>query len=64
VQSNSCRHIGNSSKTLIPIGKRSKQMIEAPTTENTRRAMERAHEERAQAMRDAWNWLFHSNSSR
>lgn len=34
-------------------------MIEATTNTAARSAMQRAHEERAQAMRDAWNWLFH-----
>ena len=33
-------------------------MIEATTHTATRKAMQRAHEERAQAMRDAWLWLF------
>ena len=33
-------------------------MIEAPITTTARNAMQRAHEERAQAMRDAWRWLF------
>jgi hypothetical protein len=35
-------------------------MIEAPITTTSRNAMIRAHEERAQAMRDAWRWLFPS----
>jgi hypothetical protein len=33
-------------------------MFEAPTTSTARSAMQRAHEERAQAMRNAWRWLF------
>lgn len=33
-------------------------MFEAPTNTETRNAMQRAHEERAQAMKDAWRWLF------
>ena len=37
-------------------------MLEATTNPTTRTAMQRAHEERAQAMRDAWRWLFHSSS--
>lgn len=36
-------------------------MFEATTNRDTRNAMQRAHEERAQAMKDAWNWLFHSS---
>ncbi len=39
-------------------------MIEAPTNENARQAMQRAHEERSQALRDAWSWLFSSHVSR
>lgn len=39
-------------------------MIEASTNRSTKTAMHRAHEERAQAMKDAWNWLFASNRSR
>ena len=39
-------------------------MIEATTNQTARNAMQRAHEERAQAMRDAWNWLFASKVSR
>ena len=39
-------------------------MIEATTNEKARHAMQRAHEERSQALRDAWHWLFHSNGSR
>lgn len=39
-------------------------MIEAATSENLRKAMERAHEERSQALRDAWHWLFPSNKAR
>ncbi len=33
-------------------------MMEATTNPAARDAMQRAHEERAQAIRDAWNWLF------
>lgn len=33
-------------------------MFEATTRRDTRDAMQRAHEERAQAMKSAWNWLF------
>ena len=39
-------------------------MFEAATTHETRNAMKRAHEERAQAMRDAWHWLFPNKGSR
>lgn len=39
-------------------------MIEAPTRQIHREAMQRAHEERGQIVRDAWNWLFPSNSAR
>ena len=34
-------------------------MIEPTTDPATRRAFRVAHEERARAVRDAWNWLFH-----
>ncbi len=37
-------------------------MLEATTNPIARTAMQRAHEERAQAMRDAWRWLFASSS--
>ena len=33
-------------------------MIENPTTIETFNAMHRAHEARAEAMRNAWAWLF------
>lgn len=36
-------------------------MFETPTNTLMRNAMIRAHEERAQAMKDAWNWLFSSS---
>ncbi len=36
-------------------------MFEAATDTATRNAMQRAHEERAQAMKDAWSWLFSSS---
>lgn len=39
-------------------------MIEATTNVNTREAIRRAHEERAQAARHAWAWLFHPATSR
>lgn len=39
-------------------------MIEAPTTERTREAMKRAHEERSLALKAAWHWLFPSNGAR
>lgn len=39
-------------------------MIEAPTDQNTRDALKRAHEERGQVLRDAWRWLFPSTDSR
>jgi hypothetical protein len=39
-------------------------MIEAPTTERSRAALQRAHAERGQALKDAWNWLFASTWSR
>lgn len=35
-------------------------MIEMTTNPAARRAMERAHEERARAIRNAWSWLFGS----
>lgn len=35
-------------------------MTEATTTRATKTAMQRAHEERAQAMRNAWHWLLSS----
>lgn len=35
-------------------------MFEATTTSGTRDAIHKAHEERAQALRDAWHWLFAS----
>ena len=37
-------------------------MFEATANQQARSAMQRAHEERAQAMRDAWRWLFDSSS--
>lgn len=33
-------------------------MTEATSNPATKNAMQRAHEERAQAMKDAWSWLF------
>jgi hypothetical protein len=39
-------------------------MFEASSTRETYNAMQRAHEERAQAMKDAWNWLFSGNKTR
>lgn len=33
-------------------------MIEAATSEDIRAAMERAHQERSQALRAAWHWIF------
>jgi len=39
-------------------------MFEASTSRTAKNAMQRAHEERAQAMKDAWNWLFASTRSR
>lgn len=36
-------------------------MFEASTDATTRDAMQRAHEERAQAMKGAWHWLFPSS---
>ena len=39
-------------------------MIEATTNPNARDAMQRAHQERAKMISDAWNWLFSSNTSR
>lgn len=39
-------------------------MIEAPTNPTHRAALKRAHEERGQVVRDAWSWLFTSNSAR
>lgn len=36
-------------------------MFEATTDRITRNAMQRAHEERAQAMKSAWHWLFPSS---
>lgn len=36
-------------------------MFEATTHRDTRDAMQRAHEERAQAMKAAWQWLFSSS---
>ena len=39
-------------------------MIEAPTNENIRAAMERAHQERSQVLVEAWRWLFPSTVSR
>ncbi len=38
-------------------------MIEATTNPAARNAMNAAHEERAQAMRDAWRWLFGSKAT-
>lgn len=35
-------------------------MIEMTTNPAARRAMDRAHMERAQALRTAWGWLFGS----
>jgi hypothetical protein len=39
-------------------------MIEASANPDTRRAMQAAREERAQAMKNAWQWLFSSSVSR
>ncbi len=39
-------------------------MFEAATTERTRAALQRAHQERGQILRDAWDWLFPSSVSR
>lgn len=39
-------------------------MIEATTNPAARNAMQNAHEERAKAMKDAWNWLFGDKASR
>lgn len=39
-------------------------MFEAPTNDVARDAMKRAHEERSQAIRDVWHWLFPSGMSR
>lgn len=39
-------------------------MIETPTNEKTRAAMERAHEERSRALVEAWHWLFPSSGAR
>ncbi|ABG32888.1 hypothetical protein SAMN05443635_11915 [Roseobacter denitrificans OCh 114] len=39
-------------------------MIETPTDEKTRAAMERAHQERSQVLVEAWRWLFPSKVSR
>lgn len=39
-------------------------MIEAPTTARSRTAMQRAHDARAEAMRDMWSWLFPSRRGR
>ncbi len=39
-------------------------MIEATTNENARLAMQRAHKERGQALRYAWQWLFPASASR
>ena len=33
-------------------------MIEAPTTASGRAAVKRAHQARAEALREGWNWLF------
>lgn len=38
--------------------------MEAPTTERSRIAMKRAHEERSLALKAAWHWLFPSRKSR
>lgn len=38
-------------------------MIEAPINEKARIAMKRAHEERGQILRDAWQWLFASSDA-
>lgn len=37
-------------------------MLEATTNTAARNAMTTAHEERALAMKSAWNWLFHRSS--
>ncbi len=37
-------------------------MLEATTNPAARNAMNDAHAERAQAMKDAWNWLFHRSN--
>ncbi len=37
-------------------------MFEATTHQMTRKAIERAHEARAEAITDAWNWLFGGKS--
>jgi hypothetical protein len=55
-------HIGFTSGTLKQSQKRMPKMIEATSNPSARSAMNRAHEERAQAMRDAWNWLFHATA--
>ncbi|GIT87900.1 hypothetical protein ROBYS_29160 [Roseobacter sp. OBYS 0001] len=39
-------------------------MIETPTNEKTRAAIERAHYERSQVLVEAWHWLFPSTVSR
>ena len=39
-------------------------MIEASTTERSRIAMKRAHEERSLALKAAWHWLFPYKTSR
>ena len=39
-------------------------MFEASTDKTVRNAMQRAHEERSKAIRDAWHWLFPSANSR
>lgn len=36
-------------------------MFETPTNATTRAAIERAHQERSQALRNAWGWLFASD---
>ena len=33
-------------------------MFEAATDKKTRDAIQRAHDERSQVLRDAWQWLF------
>jgi hypothetical protein len=39
-------------------------MFEVPINDIAREAMKRAHEERSQVIRNAWQWLFPSATSR
>lgn len=39
-------------------------MLEATTTQETKNAIKRAHQERSQMLRDAWTWLFPSGIDR